>query len=275
MSRPYRTIAVAATFSPRFLQVLAEAKRVRDRLGSELDLIFVGDKTDAALERFRAAFEELALPLESRIHFERGEDAAAAILGIAENLGLELLVAGALEKEAVLLPFLGNVARRLVRDSRASVMLFTKPEQNPRPFARIVFMADYSTHALDALRTTLALAEAEKCERLYVVRVYTSFDEARAGRGEEGALTLDEEERALEKFVLSAGATEVPIEARCIRGNTGYAALDFVRAIDANLLVVPIDDRVTRELPPHIAWIAETIPCNLWVIRPGNERTGV
>jgi hypothetical protein len=27
---PYKTIAVASTFSPRFKQVLAEAKRIRD-----------------------------------------------------------------------------------------------------------------------------------------------------------------------------------------------------------------------------------------------------
>ena len=39
---PYRSIAVAATFSPRFHQVLAEANRVRERFGSELSMIYVG-----------------------------------------------------------------------------------------------------------------------------------------------------------------------------------------------------------------------------------------
>ena len=43
MNEPsYKRIAVASTFSPRFEQVLAEAKRVRDRFGSELNLIYVG-----------------------------------------------------------------------------------------------------------------------------------------------------------------------------------------------------------------------------------------
>ncbi len=42
----YKRIAVASTFSPRFEQVLAEAKRVRDRFGAELHLIYVGEKTD-------------------------------------------------------------------------------------------------------------------------------------------------------------------------------------------------------------------------------------
>jgi len=36
---PYRSVAVASTFSPRFEQVLAEAKRIRDRFDSELCLV--------------------------------------------------------------------------------------------------------------------------------------------------------------------------------------------------------------------------------------------
>jgi hypothetical protein len=108
-----------------------------------------------------------------------------------------------------------------------------------------------------------------------VIRVYTTFDEARAKAradvpelGNEGARTLEEEEIALEKFIDSAGSTEVPIEARCIRGNTGYAALDFIQAIDAALLAVPVDPEACGEgLPAHVTWVTEVIPCNLWVIR--------
>ena len=82
---------------------------------------------------------------------------------------------------------------------------------------------------MQALKRTLPLAAAESCERLYVIRIITTFDQARASiradpeKGEKPQ-TKDEEEEALEKFVLSAGETEIPMEARCIRGNTGLAA---------------------------------------------------
>ena len=46
----YRRIAVASTFSPRFVQVLSEAKRIRNRVGAELNLIYVG-KRDAETDR--------------------------------------------------------------------------------------------------------------------------------------------------------------------------------------------------------------------------------
>jgi nucleotide-binding universal stress UspA family protein len=178
-------------------------------------------------------------------------------------------VAGALEKEVALHQFLGNVARRLVREASCSVMLFTNPEAEPKPLRKIVFVADCSDHAREALQKTFRLAAAENCERLYVITVITTFDQARASLEGEKARTHDDEEASLERFVLSAGDTEVPIEARCIRGNTGFAAADFVQSIEADLLVVPLQASANgdRALPGNIAWITDVIPCNLWVIR--------
>src|SRR5256714_2395111 len=270
---PYRTVAGASTFSPRFLQVLAEAKRVRDRLCRQLHLIYVGTRDEQTAKKFAEALLALALPEDSAIHYQEGEDAAVAILEAAKANEIDLLVAGALETEVVLRPFLGNVARTLVRKADCSVILFIKPESEPKPFGRIVFLADYSEHARAALLKALRLAALEKCERLYVIRVYTTFDEARAKArtdapeaGSAGARTLEEEEIALEQFIDSAGPNDVPIEARCIRGNTGYAVLDFVQSVDATMLVVP-DAPETPGLPAHVEWVTDVIPCNLWIVR--------
>jgi nucleotide-binding universal stress UspA family protein len=272
---PYRTVAVASAFSPRFLQVLAEGKRVRDRLCQQLQLIYVGECNEDTTRKFASALLELALPEDSAVHYHQGEDPAVAILEAARTNKIDLLVAGALEKEVVLRPFLGNVARTLVRKADCSVILVTKPEREPRPLGRIVFLADYSEHGRTALLRALRLAALERSEKLYVIRVYTTFDEARAKArtdppesGSEGARTLEEEEIALEKFIDSAGPNDVPIEARCIRGNTGYAALDFIQSIEASLLAVPVDPAACGDgLPAHVAWITDVIPCNLWVIR--------
>lgn len=271
---PYRTVAVASTFSPRFLQVLAEGKRIRDRLASQLHLIYVGERDEETTRKFSSALHQLELPVDSTIYYHKG-DPAAAILETARENGIDLVVAGALEKEAVLRQFLGNVARRLVREATCSVMLFTKPDQDPKPLCRIVLMAEYSDHGRAALHKTLRLAALEQCEKLYVIRVYTTFDEARAKArkksarsGSQPTRTLEEEETALEQFIDSAGQTDVPIEARCIRGNTGYAVLDFVQSVEAVLLVVPVDPGASADgLPAHVAWVTDVIPCNLWVIR--------
>src|SRR3979411_594928 len=137
---PYRSVAVASTFSPRFEQVLAEAKRIRDRFDSELCLVYVGEKSEETSAKFAAALERISLPKNSPIHYEQG-DPATAILRAIERNGIDLIVAGALEKEVVLHPFLGNVARRLLREASCSVMLFTDPNTDPKPMWRVVFLA--------------------------------------------------------------------------------------------------------------------------------------
>src|SRR5690349_13483629 len=114
---PYRSVAVASTFSPRFEQVLAEAKRIRDRFDSELCLVYVGEKSEETSAKFAAALDRISLPKNSPIHYEQG-DPATAILRAIERHDIDLIVAGALEKEVVLHPFLGNVARRLLREGR-------------------------------------------------------------------------------------------------------------------------------------------------------------
>ena len=272
-SSPYKTIAVASTFSPRFKQVLAEAKRIRERFPAELHLIYAGKRSEEAAIKFREALQELQLPADSTIHYEEGDPAEAILRTLARDK-IDVIVAGALEKEVVLHPFLGNVARRLVREAQCSIMLFTKPAEKPKPLRRIVFVADHSSHGLQALKKTLALAAAESCERLYVISIITTFDQARASissgasKGKDSD-AHDEEEEALEQFVLSAGATEVPIEVRCVRGNTGLVASDFVQSVNADLLVVPLQKKGEpgQPLPSNIAWITDVIPCNLWVIR--------
>ena len=269
----YKTIAVATTFSPRFKQVFAEAKRIRERFSADLHLIYVGKRNEETAKKFHDALAELQLPTDSTIHYEEG-DPADAVLHMLAREKIDMVVAGALEKEVVLHPFLGNVARRLVREAPCSVMLFTKPMVHPKTLSRIVFIADGSEHGLQALKRTLPLAAAESCERLYVIRIITTFDEARASMGSGGSKgkdssAHDEEEEALEQFVLSAGATEVPIEVRCVRGNTGLAASDFVQSVKADLLVVPLQKNpdAAQQLPTNVAWITDVIPCNLWVIR--------
>src|SRR5437588_5181117 len=269
----YKTIAVATAFSPRFKQVFAEAKRIRERFSADLHLIYAGKRNEETAKKFHDVLTELQLPTDSTIHYEEG-DPADAVLRMLAREKIDLVVAGALEKEVVLHPFLGNVARRLVREAPCSVMLFTTPAAKPKPLRRIVFIADYSDARLNALKRMLPFAAAESCERLYVIRIITTFDQARASiRGNTKTRAKpsgdDDEEEALEKFVLSAGATDVPIEARCIRGNTGLAASDFVQSVKADLLVVPLQNNGgdTQQLPSNIAWVTDVIPCNLWLIR--------
>src|SRR3954462_10787693 len=82
---PYRTIAVASTFSPRFLQVLAEAKRIRDRFGSELRLIYVGQQSQETNAKFAEVLGKLRLPADSTIHYEEGDPSESILRALNQN----------------------------------------------------------------------------------------------------------------------------------------------------------------------------------------------
>jgi nucleotide-binding universal stress UspA family protein len=148
-------------------------------------------------------------------------------------------------------------------------MLFTEPNADPKPLQRIVFVADISDDGREALKKAIALAAAERSERLYVIRIVTTFDEIRAAAEQPNGGGDADEETKLEDFVLSVGHTDVPIEVRCIRGNTGFAAADFVKSVSADLLIVPVprSQGPDAPLPANVAWITDVIPCNVWVIR--------
>src|SRR5207245_6809539 len=81
----YRTIAVASTFSPRFKQVLAEAKRIRDRFSAHLHLIYVGEGDEETAKKFRDALAQLQLPPDSAIHYEKGTPAEAILGALARE----------------------------------------------------------------------------------------------------------------------------------------------------------------------------------------------
>ena len=84
-------------------------------------------------------------------------------------------------KKWCLHPFLGNVARRLLREGRSSVILFTHPAREPEPLRKIVFLAEYSEHGSNSLRGAPCTWQRAKIpQRVYVVRLITTFDEARA-----------------------------------------------------------------------------------------------
>src|SRR5437762_4291390 len=129
---PYKTIAVATTFSPWIIQVLAEAKRIRERFGADLHLIYAGNRDEEIAKKFSYALADLHLPADSTIHYEQG-DPSEAILRTLAREKIDMIVAGALEKEVVLHPFLGNVARHLVRQAPSPATLLPTPPAPPPP----------------------------------------------------------------------------------------------------------------------------------------------
>ncbi len=274
----YRHIGVAAAFSPRLRGLLAEAARHFGALAPRLSLIHAGAHTPEAEAHLRRAAEDAGLPGNVEIFWEEGEP-DEAILRAVDRAQVDLVVAGALEKERPLRYYLGSVAHNLVREAPCSVLLFTEPKEQPEPMRRLVVVTDYSENAQIAFARSVRFAEQEQAEIIHVLRVLPEYGEAMTladGVRKEQARRMRAETRAREEqllrdFVDAAGRSRTPIETNCIEGWKGLVAAQFVRDVGADLLVMPSANGrshfFTRLFPSDMEWVLREIPCNLWVAR--------
>jgi nucleotide-binding universal stress UspA family protein len=267
-------VAVASTFSPRFLPLLAEAMAIAALLERPLEVIHAGADSPENQERFSQAFAEMHF--SGPIHWRDAALPSAAIIQAVSEAGIGLLVAGAMERDSEGRFFLGKVARALVREAPCSLLLFTTPSRDPAPLRNLAVIVDYTTASRHALRATLDLAARSGAEAVHVLRVFTVFAQFLAEphqfiKGQDtGALAA--EEARLERFVEEFDIAAIPIITRCIEGTTGFAAADFVQSIEADLLVIA-GEAVSghAQFPARMEWLENVIPANLLVIRPPAE----
>ena len=274
----YRHLGVAVAFSPRLDALLAETAYRASYLASHVSLIHAGAQTPEKEAQLRAAMQHSGLSGETIIYWMPGAP-DAALLSAVETYGIDLLLAGALEKERPLRYYLGSVARNLVREAPCSLMLLIEPQIRPQPIRRVMVVTDYSEQALIALTKTFRLAERAGAAKVFVVRVLSQYgvdmvlsEGVRRERAHAyQAATRVGEEALLQDLVDAAGECPVPIEAHIIEGHTGYVAAQFARDHHADLLVMPSASRHShffeRLFPSDMEWVLREIPCNLWVVR--------
>jgi nucleotide-binding universal stress UspA family protein len=266
----YRRVGVATAFSPRFLAVLAEAARISRLFESPLHLIHAAAEEPEKLGRLKDALHTLELPSESPIHFERGEP-AEAILRVQNQYRIDLLIAGAMERETVHRNFTGDVARTLLREAPCDLLLFVDPREDAQPPAQIfVAIPDFTPLSREAFLRTTAFAEKVGAQELTLLHVQSTFAEAKEkALGNEPRSVED----ALDDWTRNRHESSLNLETHSVRGNTGFTACEFIQASAANLLVLPshLGHPHHPVFAPVLDWIMQVIPTNLWVIRQVSE----
>jgi nucleotide-binding universal stress UspA family protein len=263
-------VGVATTFSPRFLAVLSEAARISRLFDIPLALIHADEFSQEKEQRFREAIAQLNLPSDTPIHFRPSQHPADAIIEVQENHGIELLVAGALERETVHRHFTGNVARELLKRAPGDLFLFTNPKEKSTPI-RHLFLAssDFSETTRKTFHQATDLAEKLNAESLTVLHVQTTFTEAK--QRALGETSTDPEEQ-LHNLLDERHDSPIGLDYHFLRGNTGFTAFEYLQSSPADLLVIP-SSRVDQPpvFPPVLDWILQVIPTNLWIVRKDSD----
>ena len=256
--------------------MLAEAKAVASLLDCALEIIHAGSENPENQQRFADAFVELQFA--GPIHWREAPQPSDAIIQAVQDARIDLLIAGAMERDSEGRFFLGKVSRVLVRDAPCSILLFPNPSPEPAPFSTLAVIVDYTPASRLAMQVTLELAARSKAETVHVLRIFTVFSQVLAEPQEfmkgNDSNALAEEEARLDAFVQEFDISAIPIVTRCIEGTTGFGAADHVQDIGADLLVIASDGPSGHaHFPPRMEWLENVIPVNLLVIRPPAEET--
>jgi len=274
----YKKIGVAVAFSPRCEAIIGEAARLQKLFSAELILIHIGEvKPDE-----KKYLEELVNAADvdiSKVKFiwEKG-NAANKILSVGKREKIDLLVAGALQRETIVKFYFGSIARKLIRNSNCSVLMLINPSVPAKPMRRIVINGTEGINHVKTILRGIEFAMAEKAKQVHIFKGIKLFGLSMALSGEEENEHEQEETRReivgqeieeINRILGEIDTKGLKINVKVASGKSGFELRKFTERVKADLLVVNSPDHklnfFDRLFPHYMEMIMEDLPSNLLI----------
>lgn len=275
----FNKIGLAITFSPNGLPLLKTAVRLQKLFNCQLCLIHVGDKNPETESQINSLVEKTGISEESfSLIWKKGEPSKSIITAASEN-GIDLLIAGALEKENVIKYYLGSVARTIMRESPCSVLILTNPGDEPKKFKKFCVSVDFTSLGESAVRKSYQFAKLENADEFVLVKEFevpglaiTVYDSGSTDDTEKSKHEWQiEEEEKLKFFAKEMNLTGLDYTTVALFGKQGWEARNFVKNNGSDLFVIPSPPKKLKffdKLFQHdIEFILSQLPCSLLIIR--------
>jgi nucleotide-binding universal stress UspA family protein len=281
----FKKVGVAVSFAPTTPAMLAEAGRLARIFHAHLVVMHVGATTEAtraALQK-QLAFADLD-PDRITMDCEEG-DPARLILTMCIRHRVDLLVAGALRKEKLIIHYVGSVARKILRQARCSVLVLVAPSREDRPFKNVVVHAEDSPYAFEALQTACILAHQDPTCWVHVTREIKMLGLTMAANEQH---TEDEYNQSLQQLVreetyeVERMLQRIPhpkirFNIKVLSGKSGYELGKFAERKQADLLIVGAPPRrmafLDRVFPHDLEYLFAELPTNLLIVQPTHATT--
>lgn len=272
-------MATAIAFSPNMAANICESVRLKDMLGEKLLLIHVGDRTEEAESDIVKILASCGSePGGVEVIWETG-DPASAILKVAEEQSVDLIIAGAEPREGLLRYYMGSVARRLVRKSNCSILLLTAPDREERICRRIVVNGLNHPKTPDTIKVAISVGENIRCSELVIVeeveprKIGTKVEDDKSlQKASEARARIEEVEDSRINGILDKIDVEgdLNILRKCIFGKKGYTIGHFAETTHADLLVMNSPDTklgfMDRVFTHDLEYILSELPCDLLIV---------
>ena len=283
-SYPFNKIAVAIAFSPRLEAILAESKRLQEKFNAQMIFIHVGEKNLQQEQYLKHLLHRFGLEKqENSLLWEEG-DPVEIILEKCKEHDIDLIVAGAMEKESLLKYFIGSVARKLCRRAKCSVLMLREPSLQPKAIMNIVVEGSDHPKSVQTIETAIYIAkqvgssnvnivQESDISKMALIRSTENLTDNESDKRRE-KLFKEENERIAEILKCNdCGSLKVNVER--IDGKPGYVISSFAREQKADLLLLNSPDTklnfLDRVFPHDIEYALANLPCDLMIVHSKTE----
>ncbi|MFA6261132.1 MAG: universal stress protein [Bacteroidia bacterium] len=275
---PFKRIAVAVAFSPRIEAILSEAKRLQEIFEAKIFLVHVGKKNLQEEQYLKHLTHRFGLEGEHTEILWKEGDPVEEILQVCEMHQIDLLVAGALEKESLLKYFMGSVARKLCRRAKCSILMLREPSLHSKPIRHIVVEGSDHPKTVDTIETGIYIARQCKADKISVIQEEDAkklalirspeLSDNEAERQKEKMTT--EEAKRLEEIIKCTDCGKVEVKIELLEGKPGFIISRFAREHHADLLMLNSPDMklgfIDRVFPHDIEYALADLPCDLLIV---------
>jgi nucleotide-binding universal stress UspA family protein len=274
-----KKIAGSIAFSPKASTLISKTIKLSTLLNAEPFFIHVGEKNAESEEKMKELFNAISLNYSNYKIIWREGDPVNEVVDFCNDNDIDLIIAGALNKENLLKFYFGSVARGISRKASCSVLMITDKGTTNIPFEKIVVEANDSNNSY-AVKLANLIALNFKSKRLILVNeshnpamALSMADSAPADEVKNIRKAIkDEQKQEVEILSQECNQDELKISTRTIEGKQGFAISNYARDIDADLLVVSAPDRqmrfFDRVFTHSIEHILADLPCNLLIAKP-------
>lgn len=276
----FKRVGLAIALSPRAQALLFEAVRIVKALDAQLILIHVGRLSDGAEKQL----DELVTTaggheVGAKVISQSGKKPVDAILQVCKDQNIDLLIAGALQKEGLVRYFRGSIARKLCREANCSILLITSPKEESEPCTRILVNGLSHPKTPDTVKTAVHVADCLGVKEMIIA------DEIPTGKvrvrvnDDLGLLQAERKRRDLLKAEhkrLSGALSEIAvpedltITERVLYGKPGYSIGHFADAQGVDMLIMNSPDTrlswFDRLFTHDIEYVLSDLPCDLLIV---------
>jgi len=274
----FARLCLAFAFSPRSEALLAEAARLTRVFNSYLTVLHVGEQRKENAEIISRSLKQKGLvDTQFKITCESGPP-SKIILSVCKQEKIDLLIAGALQKENILQYYLGTIGRTILRKANCSVLMLTNPSVEGMALHNIVTLAEDSPFVEDAISVSCALAQAASAKWIHIVRELKLFGLTLAALEQSTEKEYDRQRHQLlqeeidkvEKILNRIPHHGVKVNIKVISGKSGFELARFAEKKNADLLVVGAPERrfhfFDRLFRHDLEYVFADMPCNLLIV---------